>query len=392
MAKQRQTSAPSGPSSSLRVGQRLGSFQLEALLASEGMGELYAVKELDTEHTDPPRSYVAKLLSEANAQKPVAVARFQREIRIHQTLSDLAHPGIVTLHQHGEDDTLGPHMLMEHLQGQTLKQQLIAHTQPPPIDKVIRWVEQICDALRALHAQQVIHRDLKPANLFLAQLDSPEEQVKLIDFGIAFSPDEPDTLGEQLGTPRYMAPEQVRRQEVGPYTDVYALGGVLYEVFTRRVMYPQRESQALKQAQLERPAPPLSHARPDLLFAPALEDLMQSMLAKDPSQRPQTAQAVAEQLLPILRETPVQKKDGKLGLVLSQENKEDFEADAPTPAPTAPALPDDLDLDFADPSFAHDLIDPDEPPSQSPAPIGAIVLLLTLALGMCAGVVWWLIL
>lgn len=315
---------------SLYLGHTIKEYRLESLIASGGMGLLFRAESVKPNIL--PRYRAIKLLPQQVRHDEQIAARFTREGRIvHQ----LDHPNVVELKYLGQHEKFGPYMVMEYLDGQTLKQLSKERINPFPTKKLLEWLQQICQALNYCHRQQIVHRDIKPANIYIHAPGSKEEQVKLIDFGIAASPREPDNPGERVGTPRYMAPEQILKQPVSNKTDIYSLGVVLFELLTRRVMFQKTESEDLRQAHLHNTPPTLADTRPDLVYAPALEDLLQQTLSKDPQPRPESAAALFQRLSQILTEQPIEKKKGPLGIVVQQpENAAVYEADAPTPPPT----------------------------------------------------------
>ena len=183
-------------------------------------------------------------------------------------------------------------LVMELLQGTDLAGVVAAHPGGLPIDQVVGLAEQITDALAAAHARGVVHRDIKPANLFLQQ----DGRVKICDFGIARLADRTTltATGGLLGTPRYMAPEEFRGRPADYRADLYALGGVLYELFTGVPAFDADDSglaSIMYKHLNEAPLPPRSH-RSDIPVH--LERLVLDLLAKEPDQRPVSAAAVRD--------------------------------------------------------------------------------------------------
>ena len=203
-----------------------GRFRVECLLGRGGMAEVYGTTDLAS-----GRRVAVKLLKRDVAGREEAVERLKREARVLQSLD---HPGIVRLETFGALEDGRIFIAMEWLEGETLGSRLrrvgsLGAAELTPI------VCGVCDALEAAHRTGVVHRDLKPDNVFL--LNSEERPVKVLDFGVSkvTGSDQLTATGEVLGTPRYMAPEQLAAErDLDGRTDVYALGIVLYEALAGR--------------------------------------------------------------------------------------------------------------------------------------------------------------
>ncbi len=247
-------------------------YRLVERLGRGGMGEVW--KAFDP-HLG--REVAVKLII-GGGSDDVLVRRFQREARIAATIQ---HPGITAVHDFGHHDGQ-LFLVMELLNGRDLGAVLGDHPEGLPLDLAVSVVVQAAEALRAAHAHRVVHRDLKPGNLFL--LDSGH--VKICDFGIAHISDATSKLtvvGTALGTPAFMPPEQWKGEEVGPGSDIYALGGVLHTMLTGKVPFGGPLPSLMAQ-HLTQPPPPIRDARPDV---PAeLADLVVRMMAKNPAERP----------------------------------------------------------------------------------------------------------
>ena len=212
--------------------------------------------------------------------------RFMHEARV---ASSFGHPNIVDVTDFGIDDERGYFIVMEHLEGQTLRERM--NEQPMRARVACDIVEQCAWALRHIHSRGVIHCDLKPENIFLAHFGEESRRrnhVKLIDFGLAFHPMEPNyTLA---GTPPYLAPERLRGSPPSPVADLYALGALFYEVLTGRPPYEGQMIEMFDQ-QLSGAAPPapseLMHER----LEARTDEVIMRAIAFDPRERPQTAEA-----------------------------------------------------------------------------------------------------
>jgi len=214
--------------------------------------------------------------------------RFQREA---QAAGMLSHPNIVTVHDFGEDNGV-LYLAMEFLKGMSL-QDLLAHGKALPMEGIIRLYDQVCSALDQAHAHQIVHRDMKPANIMILENGT----VKVTDFGIArlLSAGTGMTrVGQVVGTPSYMSPEQVRGLPVDGRSDIFSLGVILYLLLTGKKPFdgPSLTTVIYKIVN-EEPAP-LSSVDP--AAHPNLSAIVAKALAKDPNQRYQTCGALAADL------------------------------------------------------------------------------------------------
>ena len=216
---------------SVAVGSVLSQYELTALLGQGGMGTVYRARDKKLK-----RDVAIKVLSDEFARDPVRLDRFQREA---EALASLTHANIGAIHDLQEaNDTR--FLVLELVEGDTLDQ-VLRKRGPLRLDEAFTKAKQICAALDAAHSKGIVHRDLKPANIKVA----PDGTLKLLDFGIATMRDNPEatteisatqslvnteTSGKVMGTPAYMAPEQVRGQAIDARADVWAFGCVLYEM------------------------------------------------------------------------------------------------------------------------------------------------------------------
>jgi len=216
-----------------------------------------------------------------------ALERFRREAAV---LHDLQHPGIVAVLDAGPSED-GAWMVMEAVGGCDLTR----YTRParllPPL-LVARIGARLADALAYAHRRGVVHRDIKPANVLV---DWTRDIVKLSDFGLARTPEHTQTRsGVALGSPDYMAPEQLAGGTIGPAADVYGLGATLFELLAGRRPHQADNLGELLRAVAAQPAPPLARLRPEL--DAALCDAVMPLLEKDLAQRPSDAAQVAARL------------------------------------------------------------------------------------------------
>src|SRR5690349_14159839 len=218
---------------SLSSGVRLGPYEILDALGAGGMGEVYRARD-----TRLDRTVAIKILPEQLSSDPIRKQRFEREAK---TISSLNHPHICTLHDVGSQDGLS-YLVMECVEGETLAKRL--EKGPLPLEQVLKYGAQIADALDKAHRSGVVHRDLKPGNIMLTPTGA-----KLLDFGLAkpavalssaatltaATPSSPVTeQGTIVGTFQYMSPEQIEGKDLDGRSDIFALGAVLYEMYTGR--------------------------------------------------------------------------------------------------------------------------------------------------------------
>ncbi len=246
----------------IELGTQVGHYQVMEVIGRGGMGEVYRAVD-----TRLQRDVALKFLPAGSAMDPEALRRFQREAR---AASALNHPNICTIYDVGEYEGK-PFLVMELLEGQSLKERLAGGPLPP--DQVLAVALQLTDALRAAHAKGIVHRDIKPGNVFL----SVRGQAKILDFGLAKLLREPEEApgghsstgdpaagdetitrpGTALGTVAYMSPEQAREEQVDVRTDLFSLGVVLYQMATGRLPFQAASPASALSAVLENePIPP----------------------------------------------------------------------------------------------------------------------------------------
>lgn len=278
---------------SLTKGQHLGPYDILSQIGAGGMGEVYRARD-----SRLARTVAIKVLPSELSNNSSLKQRFEREAK---TISNLSHPHICTLHDVGHEDGID-YLVMEYLEGQTLAERLSKG--PLPIDEVLRYALQICEALDKAHRQGIVHRDLKPGNIMLTK-----HGVKLLDFGLAKfcesgqsqidenAPTLKQNLTEKgtiLGTVQYMAPEQLEGKEADARSDIFAFGTVLYEMATAKKAFTGKSRASLMAAIIEREPERLSQIAP--LIPPALDRVVAGCLAKDPEERWQTAHDLKLQL------------------------------------------------------------------------------------------------
>ncbi len=296
----------------LASGTRLGPYEVQSPLGAGGMGEVYRARDSRLD-----RSVAIKILPAHLAEDQQARQRFEREAR---TISSLNHPNICVLHDVGVQDGTA-YLVMEYVQGESLDTRL--RRGPLPLKQGLELAMQICDALDRAHRANIVHRALKPANIMVT-----ESGAKLLDFGLAKpaaalaafagdaghltpstptvnisslrSPAAPLTQqGTIVGTFQYMAPEVLQGSESDARSDIFSFGCVLYEMVTGRKAFEGKSQLSVLSAILEKDPEPIANLQPTT--PPALEYLITTCLAKNPTDRFQTAHDLKLQLAWIAR-------------------------------------------------------------------------------------------
>jgi serine/threonine-protein kinase len=246
------------------------------------------------------RQVCIKVMREEVASDPSLSERFQDE---GVALATLRHPNIVSVLDVGRTEEGQLFMVMEYVDGGDLRT-FAAHHERVPLPKVVELLSQLLSGLGEAHGHGIIHRDLKPSNILLSTLKDGSTLLKLVDFGIAkllegLRRRAGETRhGTVVGTPGYMAPEQLLGMEVGAATDLYAVGVILFELLTGRRPFVARDEFELAQLTMLTPVPHLSEVL-DGEVPPGLDALLGSLLAKNPRDRPQSASLVRAALLAI---------------------------------------------------------------------------------------------
>ena len=267
-----------------------GRYRIIRKIAEGGMGAVYEAK-----HHMSHKTVALKILFEHVAKDEAAKQRFLREVGAP---AQIGHEGIVEIYDAGFDSQDGsPFVAMELLDGAPLRDRLAGG--PVPTAQLIDWFEQILDPLAAAHDVGIVHRDLKPENIFLQRKKDGTEVMKILDFGIAREMDGQKQsvthTGIAMGTPHYMAPEQAMSAKgVGPAADVWALGAMLYEALCGKTPFDGETASAIVVNACTKPHPPLSAVAPHV--PDPLARLVDRCLAKEPSQRPQNAAQMLEEL------------------------------------------------------------------------------------------------
>ena len=268
------------------IGQTIKHYHIHERLGEGAMGVVYRAYDDALE-----REVAVKFLSSGAAPGPEAVERFYREAR---AAAGLSHPNVVVIHDIGEHEE-ACYFVMELLEGASLRKTMAGGGRPD-WQECLGIVTQVCRALEAAHAKGLLHRDIKPDNIWLA----PGGLVKVLDFGIArISQGEALTqAGETPGTPEYMAPEQIMGEDLDGRTDLYALGILMYELFTGQLPFTGPSPVTVIYKQIEEEPTPPRHLCADL--SPDVEKAILRAISKDPDGRFASAAQMREALEAVL--------------------------------------------------------------------------------------------
>ncbi|MGB8830975.1 MAG: protein kinase [Candidatus Sulfotelmatobacter sp.] len=281
------------------IGQTVSHYRILGKLGGGGMGVVYEAEDLKL-----GRHVALKFIPENLVGDPKSLERFSREARAASLLN---HPNICTIH--GIEDNSGhPFIVMEKLEGESLKQAISGH--PLAIDRLLDISVQVADALAASHAKGIVHRDIKPANIFL----TPSGQVKVLDFGLAKLVHNVGTdsdgipadnsltaIGVIPGTAVYMSPEQARSEEIDFRSDLFSFGVVMYEMSTGKKPFTGKNSLMTLDAVLhDKPLPP-GQLNPRIPVE--LEGIIGKAMEKDRKQRYQSATQMKSDLQFLQRQT-----------------------------------------------------------------------------------------
>ena len=272
-----------------------GRFEVVAVLGEGGMGKVYTAKDKETGQLAAVKVVHGKL-----SDNEEYVARLKQEAR---TAGRLRHDAAVRILHHGETEQGESYLAMEYCPGRSLKE-VIAKEKHFDVPRACNVIAQMLGAVGAAHKQGIIHRDLKPENIKIAPDPLRGEGVKVLDFGVAKfiggdgAPEMENAVktktGIILGTPKYMAPEQIRGEQVDGRADIYSCGAILYELLSGVPPFQAEDVFGYVSKHLKEPVISLSERCPEYLIPKELDDLVLWMLEKNPLQRPKEAQQVVE--------------------------------------------------------------------------------------------------
>ena len=268
----------------VQPGTEIGGYRLTGLIGRGGMGTVYLGEEVAT-----GKRTAVKVLAAHLARDEGFRARFVREARYASTVE---HPNVVAVLDAGEANDL-LYIVMEYVEGTSLEA-LLAIEGPLPGERTLRIVEQVANALDAVHAAGILHRDLKPGNVLVSPAEG-RERAYLTDFGLSKNPSQ-DTkaltaAGELVGTWHYMAPEQILAKDVDERVDVYGLGCLLFECLAGEPPFRRERPLEVLRAHVEDPPPSVTAVRPELPFE--IDAVLAKALAKQPDDRFETCRTLA---------------------------------------------------------------------------------------------------
>jgi predicted Ser/Thr protein kinase len=278
------------------VGHMLaGRYRVLRKLGEGAMGAVYLA-----EHTRIGRKDAIKVLRDALARDPEAIARFLRGTR---NLSVIRHPNVCSIYDFTETDDGLRFMAMEYVEGPTLKE-VLDREGVLPLQRAVDIARQIADGLDAAHDVGVVHRDLKPGNIMLVSGRGGREVVKVVDFDIAKGPEEGGEevtrSGFVVGTPEYMSPEQLMGEPLDGRSDIYALALVLFRMLTGRLPFHAEGTQDIMIARLTSSPMTVADARPDLVVPPALQTALDRALQRKPADRQASAEEFSREIVAAL--------------------------------------------------------------------------------------------
>ncbi len=286
------------------IGKTLGTCKLEKLIGQGGMGVVYLAQQVRLARYVAVKVLLPNLTADSNVYKEF-LERFRREANV---IARLEHINIMPVYEYGEQDGI-TFLVMPYLPGGSLRDKLIR--QPIlPLHDTVNYISQAASALDYAHSQGVIHRDLKPGNFLLHN----DGRLVLADFGIARIMQESNSTsistltgtGMMLGTPEYMAPEMFTGNLVDYRSDIYALGIILYQLLSGQVPFKGSTLYTIATKHLQDAPPPLRAIQPALPFA--IDNVIQTALAKKPEDRFKSAGALAQALrnsLSLIPETDI---------------------------------------------------------------------------------------
>jgi eukaryotic-like serine/threonine-protein kinase len=258
-----------------------GRYKVLSQIGEGGMGVVYLA-----EHVEIEKMVALKVLRDDFSKRPELLARFKQEAR---SASRIGNQHIVDVTDFGQLDDGGVFFVMEYLQGKGLSE--VIQNEVISLERTLSIVLQIARALNAAHKLGIVHRDLKPENVYLVENDESKDFVKILDFGIAKISDT-DTEGQRLtktgmifGTPEYMSPEQASGRPLDHRVDIYALGCIMFEMFTGQVPFDGESFMAVLTQHMFEPVPPIEEVNPEADVPEAIKAVVYKAMAKDTEDR-----------------------------------------------------------------------------------------------------------
>jgi serine/threonine-protein kinase len=261
------------PDKMLQIGDQFDRYQIQAHLAQGGMSDIYRAFDLVNR-----RDVAIKIPDQSIIGDPAQYERFQRELEVINTLN---HPAILKGLGSGKYNRI-PYLVTEFVDGRSLRT-MIDEDAPIPSDQAIILIKKIAEGMAYCHANNVIHRDLKPENILVTK----EGRPVIMDFGLALTKGSHrvtySNLSATMGTPDYMAPEQIEGQRGDQRTDVYALGTILYEMLSGKTPFTGDTNMIVMAQHLRKDAPRLDKL--NSAVSPELAAIVSTCLARDPNKR-----------------------------------------------------------------------------------------------------------
>jgi eukaryotic-like serine/threonine-protein kinase len=271
--------SPSDPSTDPLLGALIdGRYEVLSVIGEGGMGSVYEVR-----HKALGKRFALKALRKDLALDGEIAARFIQEAR---TAAAVSHPGLVEITDFGRLDSGQVYFVMELLEGQSLAA-LLRNSGPLPAARGLEIVRQIAHALKAAHDASIVHRDLKPDNIHVGRSDGERDRVKIVDFGLAkvIGASRLTSSGMVFGTPHYMSPEQAAGEVVDHRADIYALGVVMYEMFTGKVPFEADSYMGVLTKHMYMEPEPPSALSEEIRGLGGLQDVILRCLSKRPEAR-----------------------------------------------------------------------------------------------------------
>ncbi len=291
------------PEASRLLGKTLGGkYTIQSVIGQGGMAVVYQAFDNLIE-----RPVVIKVMQAWLSNDERANERFKREC---QLTAQLHHPNIIRVYDGGLLNNHEPYLVMEYVAGESLRRALDRHG-PVPLKTAAAIVIQICRGLGEAHAAGIIHRDLKPDNILVEAVKGATQEIKILDFGIAYLVAGAHRLtqtGKLIGTPAYIAPEQLKDRKIDARADLYAVGVILFELLTGKLPFEGETAESILTKQLFEPPPPLSSERADIPPGSPIELVVLKALAKEPDERYQTAKEFEEAIEMSLKEPSRKRK------------------------------------------------------------------------------------
>ncbi len=268
----------------VQIGDQVDRYQIQAHVAQGGMSDIYRAYDLVDR-----REVAIKIPDQSMIGDPAQYERFQRELEV---MSSLKHPAILRGLSSGKHNRI-PYLVTDFVEGQSLRQ-LIETSAPLAPEKAVDLIVKVADGMAYCHQNNVIHRDLKPENILITTTGQPV----IMDFGLALTKGSHrvtySNLSATMGTPDYMAPEQIDGQRGDARTDVYALGTILYEMLSGRTPFTGDTNLAVMAQHLRGHAPRLDRLNPAV--SPQLAAVVASSLQRDPNDRTPSMRAFMDAL------------------------------------------------------------------------------------------------